>query len=377
MFIQQNDIVRAATFTAHYEDLPPGLYSVGYGQMTGFFLTKKEPFSLPEKIYGPVNRFPDRILSTYDKLNKGMSVLLSGPKGTGKTVDAKLTCNASNKPVILITSNFTGPGFQTFIDEIKTPSIFFIDEFEKIYAEEEEKNFFLSIMDGVSKSRHLYIVTSNSEDIGEFFDSRPGRVRYHKHYEHLDDEFIIEIIKDKLANKANQQTVIDYVMGLSEISIDSLTCIIEECNLYNEVPSDFMSFFNVKDAKIGYYSVMTTIKGAAPIKGLKGKALKDAVNAVNYYNDYDEKLECFDKCCELVDIEYSAEWATPFRDEDGSDGTTVLGCYLYTEEAKQKYFKVYKNQVESFTKNRKGFELVTKDGRVFVGKANKTRRGVL
>lgn len=346
--------------------------------MSGFYLTVKEGFTLPEKIYGPASRFPDRILSTYNMLGKGMSVLLSGPKGTGKTVDAKLTCNASKLPVILITSNYTGPAFQAFIDEITTPSIFFIDEFEKVYAEPEEKNFFLSIMDGVSKSRHLYIVTSNSEDIGEFFDSRPGRVRYHKHYEHLSDEVIIEIIEDKLKNKANQQAVTDYIMGLTEISIDSLTCIIEECNLYDEVPSAFMSFFNVKNTKQGYYTVVTNSFGAVPKQGLKGKALKDAIGIAQYYNDYDEKLDNFDKCCEMKDVEYSSEWASPFPntdddDEDGN-GLEALNCYLYNEANKTKSFRVYRNEVQSFEKSRKGFKLVTKDGRVFTGKPNRSSR---
>jgi SpoVK/Ycf46/Vps4 family AAA+-type ATPase len=60
-----------------------------------------------------------------------MGVLLSGPKGTGKTVEAKSICVKSNMPIILLTEAFNDCNFLEFFESIKTPSIIFIDEFEK------------------------------------------------------------------------------------------------------------------------------------------------------------------------------------------------------------------------------------------------------
>lgn len=137
-----------------------------------------------------------------------MGVLLSGEKGTGKTIDAKLTCELLKIPVLIINSNFTGTPFSEFLESIKTPCIVFLDEFEKVYAQEEERQFFLSIMDGTSKSRHLFLLTSNSNYIGEYFSNRPNRVRYHKTYNFLTKEVMEEIINDKFSVEIIKNTLV-------------------------------------------------------------------------------------------------------------------------------------------------------------------------
>lgn len=372
MFIQQNNVVRPAVFTAHYEELPPQIYVVGFDQFTGFYLTIREGFSMPPKIYGDASVFPARILDTYSKMgDRGMSVLLSGPKGTGKTVDAKMTCNASNLPIILIDTGFGGAQFGAFIDQIKTPCIFFIDEFEKVYAEEEHRNFFLSIMDGVSKSRHLFILTSNQEDIGQYFKSRPGRVRYHQRYEHLNDDVIKEVIADKLEDPSKIEAVTEYVMNMSEISMDSLTCMIDECNMHNEVPKDFMKFFNIEDAVQNIYNVTVTTVAAYPRAGLVGEELEAANNNARYYNEYfhgeDEDNEDYDidpELCELKETKYTADWAEPFSHYDVN---MICHVRAFDKKYRARDFYIRRNEVKEFTKNRKGFSIRSSKKLTIVG----------
>lgn len=369
MYIRSNNTYRPATFQECYDDLPVGNYALNFDDMTGFFLTIKEQFELPKKIYGGT-KFPERILSTYHARGKGMSVLLSGPKGTGKTVDAKLTCNICNMPVITIGEAYTGDQVANFIDEIKTPTIFFIDEFEKVYVEKEKRNFFLTVMDGVSKSRHLFILTSNSDDIGQFFDSRPGRVRYHRHYGGMTDEMIKEVIEDHLVHKEMEEGITEFVMGMSEISIDSLTCIIEECNIHHELPDEFISYFNVKNEPFDLYTVQASVKRAVPIAGLKGKALIQAIACARYANAYDDEEDHFDTCCVYQNIIYVTEWAQPFSDLYPGQ---VLSCTIYDDHNERITLNILDSDVESFVTNRSGFKLVTKDGRTITGAPCKSK----
>ena len=279
--------------------LAVGNYAVDYNQYEGFFLVEREAFVLPTKLYGETT-FPERILNTYTKMGKGMGVLLSGPKGTGKTIEAKQTCIKAEMPIILIANAFSGSSFQEFIESIKTPSVIFIDEFEKVYEEEADRNFFLSIMDGVAKSRHLFLLTSNSAGIGEYFSSRPGRVRYHKSYDYLTDDMIELIVNDRLKSKKHRSAVVKALSVISNMSIDSLTCIIDECNMYNEIPRDFMSFFNVKTERPQHYSVEYTTRGPVPRKGLNAERRRAAKDAIYNFNNYGDKCKDFD---ELVEME--------------------------------------------------------------------------
>src|SRR6478736_2303026 len=120
----------SADETNTFNELPVANYSVAYCEIKGFYLIKKEEFEIPAKIYGR-STMPERILNTYHKLGHGIGVLFSGPKGSGK-------------PVVMITTGFANNDFSNFLGLIETPAIILIDEFEKIYEEEEKRNFFLS-----------------------------------------------------------------------------------------------------------------------------------------------------------------------------------------------------------------------------------------
>jgi hypothetical protein len=358
------------------EKLTVSNYAVSFSQLKGFYLIEREEMDLPKKIYGGSN-FPERVLNTYHSFKKGMGVLLSGPKGTGKTVEAKSICVKSNMPVILLTSGYSEPEFAEFLESVKTPSIIFIDEFEKIYGEEDSRNFFLSIMDGVAKSRHLFLLTSNSSDIGEFFDSRPGRVRYHKHYDFLSEEIICEIIDDRLVHKDKAELVKDQLSILPQLSVDSLVCIIDECNLYNELPKDFSAFFNVSAERPETYSVVLDTKRAVVRNTIKDKKLIDRANELAYcVNDGDEltllENEEFDKLCDFKITTYESPYCKPFlRYEENNDLYPYIDCYVYSNDRNAEKSKhVYWNtaNIVFFEQNRKGFTVKNRDGSTLTGK---------
>lgn len=369
--------------------LPIGVYSISKDMLRGYILNDRESLDLPKKIYGE-SEFPNRVLAAFTKLGKGMGVLLSGPKGTGKTVEAKQICTKSNMPVILITQGYDDAAFSEFIESIKTPSIFFIDEFEKIYAEEHSRNFFLSVMDGVAKSRHLFVLTSNSSDIGEYFDSRPGRVRYHKHYDFLSEEIIEEIIADRLVDKSKEDSIKKQLAPLPQLSMDGLVCIIDECNMFNETPEDFKEIFNVVAEKPEFYSVKLKTKTITPKEKFRKSSDYD-----NYtFRDIQERfrfgkedemdrdvLEYVKDNCIVTEVEYEHNYIAPFNNyqtEEDSSATDNVSIYveLYRGFSNDKRsFHWTPNVISKFEQNRKGFLAIHKDGSVMTGTPVKTVRG--
>ena len=74
-----------------YDALPAGNYVVRYNQMVGqFYFEQVDPFVIGSKVYGDHHKNVERILSTYSKRENNTGILLSGAKGSGKTLLAKL-----------------------------------------------------------------------------------------------------------------------------------------------------------------------------------------------------------------------------------------------------------------------------------------------
>jgi hypothetical protein len=349
--------------------LPVGIYAVQFNQFTGYKLHRREPLDIPKKIYG-LSKFSSRILDTYKKMGKGMGVLLSGPKGTGKTVEAKVTATESGIPVILITTGYADQAFQDFLDRIKTPCVILIDEFEKLYYDEAHRNFFLSIMDGVGKSRHLFILTSNMSNIGTYFSSRPGRVRYHKEYDFLSEELIREIVYDKIANKEKAEIISQQLSILPCLSVDSLVCMLDECNMYDEVPRDFESFFNFKVELPSMYDITFTIpfhKAKSGLSSVENEEASDIIDSVTHNYHYDE--ERFNALCNTSMREFKAQYSRPFRVGNGQKGShfrfeTVGYSPAQPGETREmsRTLSFESRNVVDHTVSRKGFSMITDTG---------------
>lgn len=378
-YIQNGKNVRISLVDNISNNLPPGNYSIELSPMSGYSLNTRESFTMPSKIYGG-SMFPDRVMSTFRKLDRGMSVLLSGPKGTGKTVEAKQICISSNMPVVLITDGYSGPDFKEFIESIKTPCVIFIDEFEKIYAE-GSRNEFLSIMDGVAKSRHLFVLTSNQEDIGEYFTNRPGRVRYHKRYEFASDEIINEVIEDKLINKDHRADVIQTLNKLGRLSIDVITSLVEECNLYDETPKNFINFFNVTVDKHNIFNLKLTFKAYVPKRGIsvekfeeaqmtRERSLSNVTEGENKFLFNDSEVS---KYCDIVNVVQHASYAHIVLGETIGQYPQYIETYTLSRSSNPDIRPIgiewQDNNIASFEESRNGFKAVSRNGAILIGTA--------
>ena len=112
-------------------------------------------------------------------------------KGTGKSLLAKQICSMAGLPVIMIQHAYGGSGFLSFLSKISQPVIIFLDEFEKVYKENEQQNMLLSILDGTFNSKFLFLLTINEVGrMNHYMMNRPSRIHYHQNYTGMTMEMI-------------------------------------------------------------------------------------------------------------------------------------------------------------------------------------------
>lgn len=218
--------------------LPPAIYTIHHNDMVGFYLERVEDFGMPEKTYGNNDGRADKIINTFmTRENKNTGVLLSGNKGSGKTLLSKSVCvklAEAGVPVLLVETAFAGPQFTAFINYIDQRCALFIDEFEKKYRKDEDQNLLLSLMDGTGVGNKMFLLTSNNEKVSEFLLSRPSRVFYHWHYGKLPEDVFLAYCEENLHNKAHMENLKTLLAISTDMSFDVLQSIVEELNRYPE-----------------------------------------------------------------------------------------------------------------------------------------------
>ena len=226
-----------------------------------FLIRTMDKFRFDFKLYGVDETLIRHVVDTYNKQEskRNIGVLMNGVKGTGKTVTAKIMANKLGLPVIIVDKPL--PGIETFLASIPHDCVFFFDEFEKNFRNEDNDNYtgesLLSIMDGVRNSdhSHIFIMTTNELRINSNFLSRPSRVRYMKSFEpNISTEVAEEYIDDNLCNTQHKNEIIEYLDSLEFVTIDILKCIVDEVNMHDCPVSEFRRFFNVKEASYTYHT---------------------------------------------------------------------------------------------------------------------------
>jgi ATPase family associated with various cellular activities (AAA) len=247
------------------DHLPAGTYMVGHS-LKGWFLEPMDEFKITGKVYGKISRQADRILATFADRPKATGVLMSGEKGSGKTMLAKMISEKAASqgiPTLVINTAFTGDAFNMFIQSIDEPCILVFDEFEKVYDEKEQEAL-LTLLDGVYPSKKLFILTANDRyRINQHMKNRPGRIFYYLEFGGLDAAFIEEYCLDNLQNKTHIQQVCNLTLLFDSFNFDMLKALVEEMNRYNESPKQAMEMLNAKpyDAGMTYHNVEVTIDG--------------------------------------------------------------------------------------------------------------------
>ena len=257
--------------------LKPAVYSIGFNQMTGYSLNIHSPLTVTEKLYGSHEKKVDKIIRSFDAFNRSMGVIFSGDKGIGKSIAARMLCEkmvAKGYPVIMVENNY--PGIVDFIDSIQQECVVLFDEFEKKFRaskddddETSDQDNFLSLFDGTSQTKRLYLVTCNEiYDLSDFVVNRPGRFHYHICWEYPTADEIRMYLEDKLEPKYYGQ--IDAVVNFSirvQLNYDCLRAIAFELNL-GEKFVDVIDDLNIKNTERSHFTIYVEFKNSEIIKSM-------------------------------------------------------------------------------------------------------------
>lgn len=229
--------------------LEPAVYEIKSEAFRGTFLQIRENVdtSVPVKIYGRIPGMLAKTFRTFERRDKSTGVLLSGERGMGKSMFARLAVSESLKrriPVVLLTGSCGVDDAVEIINQITQPIVVVMDEFEKNFPMESDddddekkgkQQKFLSMLDGMGSSeKRLFIATVNdTSDLSTFFLNRPGRFFYHFEFNTLTHEEMREYLEGECDRKIVKKKTIDYAvacMGTYSINYDGIAAIVEELN---------------------------------------------------------------------------------------------------------------------------------------------------
>ena len=308
------------------EDIPLGNWLVRFDDVKGiFYLDKANDFSIPSKIYGNSTELATRYIHSYTSWNGNLGVLLSGMKGTGKSLLAKQICSMAELPVIMIQHAYGGSAFLSFLSKISQPIIIFLDEFEKVYRDDEQQNMLLSILDGTFNSKFLFLLTINEVDrMNNYMMNRPSRIHYHQKYKGMSDDMVKEISLDLLDVKAKVDDILTVCTYIGDISMDILISLINEVNLYkDESPMEVLEYMNLEPS-----STRFKVKIIRDDKVMVDShyTYNNPLMGTNIYLDwYGENIETLDN--DLEDSDGSRKDSDGSRkDSDDSREDSVVDC---------------------------------------------------
>lgn len=222
-----------------YDKLPAQVYSVRFSPMAGFYLERHANIEINEpKIYGPHNEKVEKILKSYKIFSRNLGVLLSGDKGMGKSMLAKLLAKRTieiGMPLIIVDKNYGG--IANYIEKIEQEVVVLFDEFDKIFSDERDgdgssQNELLSLFDGLSSGKKLFVITCNSlNNLSEYLVNRPGRFHYHIRFDYPEPAEVREYLEDNLISERKGE--INKIVSFSQrtnLNYDCLRSIVFELN---------------------------------------------------------------------------------------------------------------------------------------------------
>jgi hypothetical protein len=224
------------------------VYNILVDQYTDAITIKESSdLQLPSKIYSSEkdSKFINKVLNTFDKSAKGFTgVMLSGLKGSGKTITAKRIAINSRLPIILVTNWLSPRVLSKVVNNLGDLSVCFLfDEFDKI-SEDYNTSYLLQTLDGVATNgKHLIVFTCNNIDgISDHLVDRCSRVRYWKDFDALPTSTVLNVLEERLNDQKEAQSLCDFIMEhFNIVSFDNVITFVDEVN--NNPTSTFEELF--------------------------------------------------------------------------------------------------------------------------------------
>lgn len=225
-----------------YDLINGKVYNLKWDRYNGMSYFEEDGLlSLPAKVYTTKSDdvFIKRVNTYFQKTSKlSTGVMLSGIKGTGKTVMAKVIAKNSNLPIIVVDEDYPTGRINDFFRKFETPVTIIFDEVDKHWDTED----LLGWLDGVqTNAKKLVLFTCNNEDrVNDYLKDRCSRVRYIRHFEANDNaRFLREILRDKgIAKDKIEDTYTFIVNNFGLLSVDNILSFIDEKLLFPELSNE-------------------------------------------------------------------------------------------------------------------------------------------
>lgn len=212
------------------------------------YLEEDKAFEFPKTYYlgDSDKKLISKALDTFEKTDKMTTgVLLSGLKGSGKTLLAKRIAIDSNLPIIVVDKNVYADDIEGFFARIETDVCVIFDEIDKYW----NTRYLLGFLDGVKPTcKKLVIATCNNEkEIDEYLNDRCSRIRYKKTFKGLTKEIVSGIINDIIGDKKKSEAAAEYILStIQTVSHDNVIVFGEELkNNPDDSFDDIMEFLNI------------------------------------------------------------------------------------------------------------------------------------
>ena len=255
-----------------------------WGEVISKFTINGE-MNLPKKVFTTKKDelFIKRVLHSYNHDTKNTTgILLTGDKGSGKTVTAKVIAERANLPIVVIHSETLLTELNDFFKSFDDPVCILFDEVDKNF----ETRDLLTFLDGIQKTaKKLVVMTANdSNRVDEFLKNRCSRVRYYRNYSIMEDakEYAEMIAKDR--GLENIDEVVKFIVEKIKFpSIDNICSFIDEVVFTKEMQltlDEVLYFMNINVDEKG----LTTV---SPKKEQEEVIIKDDYDYDDFnFNDY-------------------------------------------------------------------------------------------
>jgi len=230
-FIKYNNQIIPKPLGTDYDLVAGKVYTLTHDKfMDDLYLKEDKDFEFPERYYlGDIdNRFINKVINCFNVTNKlTTGVLLSGLKGSGKTLMAKKIAVVSNLPIIVVDKEVSACDIEPFFAKITANVCVIFDEIDKYW----NTRYLLGFLDGVKPScKKLVLCTCNDEDeIDEYLNDRCSRIRYKKLFKCMTKENINGIMNDILDNEEKAKSATEFIFNsINVVSYDNVVMFAEE-----------------------------------------------------------------------------------------------------------------------------------------------------
>ena len=210
--------------------LSPGVYEIIEDKKKYSLRLIANEFHVPDKIYGKLRFYINYYFKSILRHNFRTGILLTGIKGAGKSELAKVLCNKCIEHGLraVNVSNVTYSKELIIFLETLDNTVFFFDEFSKIFRWDGQEKLLTFFSNTLNKERVVILTENNINNVSEFIRNRPGRARYAKHFDKLEIETVTEYMNDFDLDEQFKEDLLKLYKRTPDFTFDHLTAIVTE-----------------------------------------------------------------------------------------------------------------------------------------------------